>query len=1354
VKTCLAEADRRTSELVRRACEQEPDQASDLWSEFVALRAAGLLGKLGKAASGAAESPVAGAAGSVVAGEAPEIIGPYRVLSEIGRGGQAVVYLAEDTRLNRPVALKVLSVTEAGAELRMQRFRREAEVASKLDHRGICPVFDAGTQEGAAYIAMRYVAGTTLAACIAESRKKPRSRSGSIGLALPTGGSGSRDASGPTRSTQRTSRTGAGTTARPNDLHAALRLVEQIARALHAAHEAGVVHRDIKPGNIMVTPGGEPVILDFGLAGGEEGGLQGLTRTGDVMGTPAYMSPEQIAGPSEAIDRRTDVFSLGVTLFECLTLERPFDAPSREALHRVILEDEPPDPRKRNPRISADLAVVIATALEKSLNRRYQTALAFADDLRRIREKRPIAARPISRIGRLVRWAKRRPARAALWITALLGLPVLAGLLGFIIATRPVVIRQEEQALRTRIDGLLQEGFDEYYYGLPDRARTLFDQALASRPDSAEAVAGQTLILRREHRYQESLDLLNQHRELVDRVPALMHLEATALESVGRKREADDRVRRIHAPRSDLDFFLEGVSKSDFRAIKRDQAQAREGFACLLTAVLSAPRKRDYRLHLLAHVAGYLTKQPYAKILVWALKRGRPDHPDTWISIGRAISIIDPKASVAAFRKAFALSSGRGSRRMKASNYINYGVSLGLNGQTDEAVAVYREALALEPDNATAHSNLGNSLAVLGQTDQAISALERAIRLQPDFAKAHNKLGVLWFKKRQWKRAIASFKRAVAFHPDDPAYRVNLGNAYHGNSETNRAVAAYEKAIQLDPNRVDAWNNLGVIEFDRKAWDRAIAAFERTAVLDPGNASAHTNLGNAHAEKGNRDQAIAAYETALEIQPRNVQVLEWLALLYRDAKKMDRAIELFERAVELKPEARRYATLARLYGQNGQQEKRIAACRNAVELAPRDPIAAYNYGFACQQSGRLDEAIAAYRKAIEIDPENAWAHYSLGNAYHDKGRRREAVASFQEALRIDPGFAWAHTQLGIEWFDQGDWDRAIQRFERALELKPDLSNARFNLGLAHSRKGEWRKAAPAFREAFRMDRRDGKALYHFARSQEALGRLDRALTALERLAKMTPEDARVHCLLGGVHRQRRDWDAAASSYRNAIRLHPDDRDAVLGLSACCRLQGRFREALELLREGREQAPAGGSDAHPFARRIAELERLIALENALDSFLCGRETPEGAADSALLAEICFAKKNWAVAVRLWKKALAQDAESAADGSIDWRHDSIRAAVLAAAVADREHAKIEPEEASALRGYALRGLKAEITANEAAGTSCRLERLLRCLQADPDFASVRNPAALDELPESERRAWQSFWTDLKRRLEALT
>lgn len=285
-------------------------------------------------------------------------IGPYRLQCELGRGGQGVVYFAVHEKLGRRVALKVLGARDVGSRTQLLRFRRESEATARIEHPALCHVYEAGVHEGVPWIAMRYVEGQPFTA--SDTRRE--------------------------RAT-------------------VLRILEQVARALHVAHGAGVVHRDVKPGNIVVQENGEPVVVDFGLAAVRHDA--GLTAAGDVIGTPGYMSPEQIDATRGPVGPSTDVWALGVVLFEGLTGRRPFRGDHRAAVYREILEGEPEWRCAR--KLPRSLRRIIETALAKDSRQRYASMLDLARDLRCAREGRPVAARPVPMPARWARWFRRYP---------------------------------------------------------------------------------------------------------------------------------------------------------------------------------------------------------------------------------------------------------------------------------------------------------------------------------------------------------------------------------------------------------------------------------------------------------------------------------------------------------------------------------------------------------------------------------------------------------------------------------------------------------------------------------------------------------------------------------------------------------------------------------------------------------------------------------------------------------------------------------------------------------------------------------------------------------------------------------
>jgi formylglycine-generating enzyme required for sulfatase activity len=303
-------------------------------------------------------------------------VGPYRIVRELGRGGQGTVYLAEDTRVGRTVALKLLPRSLRGLDSTARlRLRREAQALARLDHPGLATVYELGETADSAWIAMRYVAGGSLQQVIA-----------------------SRAASG------------AGPPRAPADLSALVRLFERAARALDAAHAAGILHRDVKPANVLLAADDEPVLVDFGLARDAVDDAPTITASGALFGTLVYLAPERLEGAPA--DAPGDVYALGATLYESLTLARPFQSATTAAELRAIAGGEAPDVRAANPAVSRDLARVTATALARDPAARYRTAAAFADDLARVSARRPIAARPPTALDRFVRFCQRERALA------------------------------------------------------------------------------------------------------------------------------------------------------------------------------------------------------------------------------------------------------------------------------------------------------------------------------------------------------------------------------------------------------------------------------------------------------------------------------------------------------------------------------------------------------------------------------------------------------------------------------------------------------------------------------------------------------------------------------------------------------------------------------------------------------------------------------------------------------------------------------------------------------------------------------------------------------------------------------
>jgi serine/threonine-protein kinase len=330
--------------------------------------------------------------------------GDYELIEEIARGGMGVVYRARQVSLNRLVALKMILAGQLATPALKQRFQTEAEAAARLDHPHIVPIYEIGEYDGQHYFSMKLIEGGTLADVLSRSSRREEA---------PTSGSSIR---------KRQSEPHVGC----YDEKEAARLIATIARAVHYAHQRGILHRDLKPTNILLDDQGEPHITDFGLAKLAEDDSS-LTVGAAILGTPAYMSPEQAAGQSKSLTTASDTYSLGTILYELMTGQAPFRAETTMETLRQVCEREPTPPRALNPAVDRDLETICLKCLNKDPLRRYGSAEMLADDLDRWRNREPISARPVSAAEKFWSWCRRKPALATSLSLILILLPLLSG---------------------------------------------------------------------------------------------------------------------------------------------------------------------------------------------------------------------------------------------------------------------------------------------------------------------------------------------------------------------------------------------------------------------------------------------------------------------------------------------------------------------------------------------------------------------------------------------------------------------------------------------------------------------------------------------------------------------------------------------------------------------------------------------------------------------------------------------------------------------------------------------------------------------------------------------------------------
>ncbi|MCA9320099.1 MAG: protein kinase, partial [Planctomycetes bacterium] len=843
-------------------------------------------------------------------------LGRFRILRELGRGGMGVVYLAEESSLGRQVALKILPAGFATTPQARARFRREAETASRLDHPNLCGVLATGEDEGLAWISMRYLPGQSLRQVLDHRRES--------GGVTWVGSATTPDAGATTRRI--------------------LEQIETVARAVHRAHEAGIIHRDLKPGNIMITPDGEPVVLDFGLAQDLHADAS-LTMSGDLLGTPYYMAPEQISAAAARCDERTDVWALGVILYECLTLKRPFEAATRDALYRAILDQDPPPLRRSCPAATRDLETIVATALEKDPGRRYGSALALAEDLRAYLDIRPLRARPLGLFGRVTKFARRRKAVAALILILAAGLPT--GALLWWRGSRDA-LRLEESIAREV--AAVEDALTDRSPVTAARALDDLRRLRAGHPDIPSLAA-------RIGWMNAMQDAATMAMDLDDDPAGTRALAALDLLQDQQPFAVEPRLWKAL-------ILVRSHQDAEARSVLASGGPAAAGLLEVLADPDSTPR--DARAKLFAALlVGERGRPAQALVQLEALLEASPgDHDLAWAAAEQAGRIQDYHAALALAGRARSLAGAFSPARLG-----RYADHLFRAGHADMALATARQALAQSPANPLLQLKVANALAESGQTTESREALEALVADHPDLGPAWRSLSALHFELGDLPAALEAARNAVTYEHQSPEALLMLGNVQLELRQDQAACATLQSAVSKRPDFVFALNSLASALRNLGRNDEARDVAEELVVLRPTYAGAWFTLGSILLQSGDESGAERAFLRCEKHGPLMAQPSSALGVLYLKQGRSEEARERLERATALDPQdAPSFANLSVLYGERDEWDKALELAHEAVRLAPRDLVCLRNLISAQLQTKRFEEAFATTWDAHTVDP--------------------------------------------------------------------------------------------------------------------------------------------------------------------------------------------------------------------------------------------------------------------------------------------------------------------------------------------------------------------------------------------------
>jgi serine/threonine protein kinase/tetratricopeptide (TPR) repeat protein len=845
------------------------------------------------------------------AAETLQELGDYELLEEIGRGGQGVVFRARQKSLHRTVALKVVSLGGWASLAHLKRFRREAEAAASLDHPGIVPIYEVGEREGSCYFSMRFVEGGQLEEVV---KREPMS------------------------------------------IRHAAEVIAKVARTVQHAHEHGILHRDIKPGNILLDAKGEPLLTDFGLARLIESEST-MTRTLDVMGTPSYMAPEQAVGNNAAVSSATDVYGLGAVLYQLLTGHPPFAGGTTYQTIKLVLDSEPRQPRLWNRKIDRDLSTICLKCLEKDPKRRYSSALAVAEDLERWLRHEPIRAHRTGIFTRGRKWTRRNPSTAVL-VTLLM---VLAIGLGVMVWNRASAVPGPKGIAVLPFENLSRDPDNAYFAdGVQEeiltRLATIADLRVISRTSTSRYQSKPRNLAEIAKQLRVVNILEGGVQKMADQVRVTVQLINAQTNSQVWAETYDRKVTDLFAVESEI---AKGIAESLQAKLTGREQQA------LAVTPTTNPEAYDAYLRGLAYTlktentaANALAAQKYLREAV----RLDPKFALSWAllsyvdSRGYLTETLQPTLALReqarqAAETALTLQPNLG-EALYAMGYYHYSCLK----DYDTAVRYFDQARQLLPNSSQIPMALAYVARRRGQWDRSEAYFKEAERLDPRNNYLLNQHAISYIALRKFPEALRKLNEVLNITPDNVdtlATKAAIKQA-QGDLASAAALLAPLRPTAADTQALEAQVYQAILE--RRPGHMVDRLKEILSTPDPAlgylNGRLRFWLGWAEEVSGNRAQAQLTWQQArselesfLKDQPENYSLIEILALT--DAALGDKAaaMALTDRALaQLRIEvdaligAVPTQILARVAAQTGEPDRAIAALQRLLSVPCAGPL--------------------------------------------------------------------------------------------------------------------------------------------------------------------------------------------------------------------------------------------------------------------------------------------------------------------------------------------------------------------------------------------------------------------------------
>jgi tetratricopeptide (TPR) repeat protein len=1023
-------------------------------------------------------------------------IGGYVVLGELGKGGMGVVYKAEQAGLKRLVALKMILSGAGARSEELMRFRREAEAIARIKHPNIVQVYEIGEHEGQPYFSLEFVDGGSLAGRLKESL-------------MPAA--------------------------------EAARLCEKIGRAIHAAHEAGIVHRDLKPANVLMTADGTPKVTDFGLAKQLDEGVE-QTHHGAVMGTPAYMAPEQAEGRVQDIGPPADTYALGGLLYEMLVGRPPFKATSLIDTLNQVKYAEPVPPSRLQSKLPRDLETICLKCLAKDPRKRYASAAAMADDLHRFLTNEPIQARRTPLLERGTLWIKRNPWKAGALAAAAIALLIGVGFVSREVGRRVRLARsrmQTQQLLLQAQDDQKNQRFEQAEGRLREALGAIGqDEALADLRPAAEAahaevqaeLARQALARQHQDQYREFL----KDRRTVHQNEALVALDQ-GQDNAARVRETRAAALRATAL---YDVTLQSHGRPSLDHLALPDRQKADIIPACYEVLLAGAEAQGFAL------PGEDVAAQAQEALRWLDRAAELGIASRAFHLERARFLAQAGRNNEAAREEqqakVQASSGAADLFLMGRQYYRDFLQAPAAERSiplQEAAEVLEKALEAKPDHFWASYFLALCHLQQGRFDAAEARLSQCIALLEDLefpwpyilrGFAHSERGHARGQAKEFRAAEADFARAETMNPDKPARYGIL---------VNRAMCHY---MEADSSKDAALRALKYID--------AIDELKRAIALQPDKPEAHANL----------------------------------AEIFFRQNRLTEAEQEFDRVIELKPQPTWYRSRARLHLKREEYTEALHDLREAIarEGVGQSRNQAEDYvevGRILFRQKKFAEALAAYDDALKTYPgDYAAAHRLKAEALIELNQFAEAVTELDAYLKgAGKPVADVFRARGLAHAKLRQYDRGVEDYTQALDIDsregrpPDPKTLKYR-GWAYLLCDAPRLGLADFELVLKTTPHDsdalagrGNARVRLGNTKDALADAEAALREGESSDRLRFNAARVYALAAGraeldardikdpvsaeraVRQQRRRCeDRAVRLLEEALRLVPErDREA-------------------------------------------------------------------------------------------------------------------------------------------------------------------------------------------------------------------